>query len=182
MRVSFAILALAAVASASSGFRRQAAMPACAMQCIMAADTGSCDQTDNTCLCKSDPFVQQMYKCMSSGCPPEDLDSAVTASRALCMAAGVSLTQTVPASTDASTPTGSTPSETQSVPAGSTTPAGSATGSGSAAPTAATSRASGSSTAAAPSGSPNTNGAVGSAGVSGMVGALAAVAGFMFAL
>ncbi|KAG8709754.1 hypothetical protein FRC09_000490 [Ceratobasidium sp. 395] len=179
MRVSFAILAFAAAVSASSGFRRQAAMPACAMQCIMSADTGSCDQTDNTCLCKSDPFVQSMYKCMSSTCEPADLDSAVTASRALCQAAGVSLTQTVPASTDGSAPTGSTPSETQSVPAGSTTPAGS----GSAAPTGtATSRASGSSTAAAPSGSPNSNAAVGPAGVSGMVGALAAVAGFMFAL
>ncbi|KAG9097064.1 hypothetical protein FRC07_010841 [Ceratobasidium sp. 392] len=198
MRVSFAVLALAAVASASSVFRRQS-MPACAMQCIMTADTGSCDATDNTCLCKSDPFIQATYKCISSTCQGDDLASANDAARALCAAAGVTLTQSDPGATETGAPE-STPAETSAAETSAAAPTGSApagsssalaTGSspatGSASHTSAaapTTRATGSATgSAAPTGSsPASNGAVGPAGVSGMVGVLAAVAGFMFAL
>ncbi|KAG8769154.1 hypothetical protein FRC12_005132 [Ceratobasidium sp. 428] len=159
MRVSFAILAFAAAVSASSGFRRQAAMPACAMQCIMNADLGNCDQTDNTCLCKSQAFVDSTYSCIATACQGDDLNTATAASRALCAAAGVTLTQSAPASA---------------------TPTGTPTGAGQS--SVATSHPSSSSATAAPSGSPNSNGAVGPAGISGMAGTLAAVAGFMFAL
>ncbi|KAG9086065.1 hypothetical protein FRC06_003289 [Ceratobasidium sp. 370] len=149
MRASFALLALAAVASASSVSKRQ--LPNCAMACIVKANTGTCDATDNTCLCKSDAFVQSTYQCIASTCSASDLQTAIDGARALCAAAGVTLTQSVPASTGAATAT---------------------------APGAATSKPA--SASASPTATPN--GAVGFAGVSGMAGAVAAAAGFMFAL
>ncbi|CAE6402930.1 unnamed protein product [Rhizoctonia solani] len=150
MRVSIILAALAAVASASSVSKRQ--IPDCAMKCIMSASTGSCAGTDNTCLCKSDEFVQSTYSCIASTCQGSDLDQAVAAARALCIAAGVTLTQTMPASTGA-TGTGATPTATS--PASTASPT--------------TTSSSGSNGAISLSGSP-------------MIGALAAVAGVVFAL
>ncbi|KAG8739857.1 hypothetical protein FRC10_005052 [Ceratobasidium sp. 414] len=149
MRASFALIALAAVVSASSASKRQ--LPSCAMTCIVSASTGSCDPTDNTCLCKSEAFVNSTYQCIASSCSGSDLQTAINGARALCAAAGVTLTQSVPAPTGAASAT---------TPASTSKPA-------SASPSA---------TAAAH------NGAIGSAAISGMAGALAAVAGFMFAL
>ncbi|KAG8715041.1 hypothetical protein FRC11_006001 [Ceratobasidium sp. 423] len=99
MRVSIVLAALAAVASASSIGKRQ--IPSCALTCMTSADTGSCASTDNTCLCKSESFVNSTYTCIASTCKGDDLTNAVAAARALCIAAGVTLTQTVPASTGA---------------------------------------------------------------------------------
>ncbi|KAG9096467.1 hypothetical protein FRC07_010931 [Ceratobasidium sp. 392] len=195
MRVSFAVLALAAVASASSVFRRQS-MPACAMTCIMNANTqdSGCDATDNTCLCKNQAFIQSTSTCIASTCQGNDLKDANEAASALCAAAGVTLTPTDPSATETAPAETSAPVETSEAAPSQTTVAGSssapatgsspATGSASHTSAAATSRATGSATgsAAPTASSPASNGAVGPAGVSGMVGALAAVAGFMFAL
>ncbi|QRV99018.1 CFEM domain protein [Ceratobasidium sp. AG-Ba] len=149
MRASIAVLAFVAAASASV-FERQG-IPACAMQCMATADYGSCQPTDNACLCKSDTFVNSTYICIASTCKGDDLDSAIAGARALCAASGVTLTQSIPASTGA--PTATSPA-----------------GSGSASATA--------SSTAAPSSSPNS---ASTFGVSGL-GALAALAGVVFAL
>ncbi|KAF8688546.1 CFEM domain, partial [Rhizoctonia solani] len=146
MRVSIVLAALAAVASATSVSKRQ--IPDCATTCIMSADVGTCGR-DNTCLCKSDAFVNSTYGCISSTCKGNDLEQAVAAARALCIAAGVTLTQTVPASTGA-TGTGATPTATSPTTSSPTTSSGS-------------------------------NGAISLSG-SPMIGALAAVAGVVFAL
>ncbi|KAG8706267.1 hypothetical protein FRC08_001173 [Ceratobasidium sp. 394] len=196
MRASFALLALAAIVSAGSIHRRQ--LPACAMQCMATAQTGGCDPTDNTCMCKNADFVNSTYECVQSTCTdPDELKAAIEGARALCAAAGVSLTETVPAATDpAPTATESAPEETSaaatspaasaSMPAGSSSAPASATGPASSASRtpAASSRPAGasSSAAASPSASSAPNGAVGPAGVSGMVGVFAAVAGIVFAL
>ncbi|CAE6537725.1 unnamed protein product [Rhizoctonia solani] len=97
MRVSIVLAALAAVASASSIGKRQ--IPSCALTCMTSANTGSCSSTDNTCLCKSTAFVDSTYNCIASTCKGDDLTNAVAAARALCVAAGVTLTQTMPAAT-----------------------------------------------------------------------------------
>ncbi|CAE6363966.1 unnamed protein product [Rhizoctonia solani] len=149
MRVSIVVAALAAVASASSVAKRQ--IPSCALACITTAETGSCAPTDNTCLCRSSDFVESTYKCIASTCTGSDLDSAVDSAQALCVAAGVTLTQTVPASTGA-TGTGATPTATSPATASPTTTSSS-----------------------------GSNGAISFSG-SPMIGALAAVAGVVFAL
>ncbi|KAG9086066.1 hypothetical protein FRC06_003290 [Ceratobasidium sp. 370] len=199
MRASFALLALAAVASAGSISRRQ--LPACAMQCMTTADTGSCDPTDNTCMCNSPAFVNSTYQCVQQTCTdPGDLEAAIAGARALCAAAGVTLTESVPAGTGSATPTESAPEETSAAetspvetsavpsattPAASTSAPASVTGSASSASrTSASSRPAGtsSSVSATSSASSAPNGAAGPAGISGIVGALAAVAGIVFAL
>ncbi|KAG8739856.1 hypothetical protein FRC10_005051 [Ceratobasidium sp. 414] len=202
MRASFTLLALAAVVSAGSISRRQ--LPACAMQCMASADTGGCDPTDNTCMCNSAAFVTSTYQCVQQTCTdPSDLQAAIDGARALCAAAGVNLTETVPAATDPAASTDpvetsaaqTSPVETSAAAtsAAATTSAASshasATGSASTASrTSASSRPAGASpsgsasAAASPSASSTHNGAVGPAGVSGMVGVLVAAAGFMFAL
>ncbi|QRV84983.1 CFEM domain protein [Ceratobasidium sp. AG-Ba] len=151
MRASVAVLAFVAAASASV-FERQS-IPSCAMQCMASADYGSCQPTDNACLCKSDTFVNSTYACIASTCKGNDLENAIAGARALCAASGVTLTQSIPASTAAPT---------------ATSPAGSSSGSASAT----------ASSTAAPSSSPNSASTL---GVSGL-GALAAVAGVVFAL
>ncbi|KAF8607390.1 hypothetical protein BDV93DRAFT_520269 [Ceratobasidium sp. AG-I] len=191
MRTSFALLALAAVVSAGSMGKRQ--FPSCAMDCITRADTGTCDATDNTCLCNSPAFVDSTYSCIASTCTGEDLQTAVDGAKALCAAAGVSLTQTLPAATESATEVAS---ETASAEPSSTEPAASgsasASATGSAASqsrTSATSRASGASTAASGTASASAsasatqaaNSALGLAS-SPMLGAFAAVAGLVFAL
>ncbi|KAJ1301266.1 hypothetical protein OPQ81_003673 [Rhizoctonia solani] len=146
MRVSVVVAALATVASASSLGKRQ--IPSCAMTCIQNANLDGCSATDNTCLCKSEKFVQSTYSCIAGACQGKDLDTAVAAANALCIAAGVTLTNTVPASTGAS--------------ATATSPA-TGTATSTATPTS------------------SSNGAITFSG-SPMVGALAAVAGVVFAL
>ncbi|CAE6433642.1 unnamed protein product [Rhizoctonia solani] len=138
MRVSAVLVALAAVASATTLGKRQ--YPSCAMSCAQSADYDGCSPTNNTCMCKSQKFVDSMAACLVKSCTGDDLSRAQEISNALCVAAGVTLTSSATA-----TPT--------------------ATGTGAAASTPTSS----SNAAINLSGSP-------------MIGALAAVAGVVFAL
>ncbi|CAE6471573.1 unnamed protein product [Rhizoctonia solani] len=140
MRVSVVVAALAAVASASTLTRRQ--YPSCAMPCIQSADIGNCSPTDNTCMCKNQSFIDSTAVCVKKNCTGDDLTRANEISKALCLAAGVTLSETA-------TPSATSP----------------ATGTGS--------------STATPTGS--TNSAINLSG-SPMVGALAAIAGVVFAL
>ncbi|CAE7148314.1 unnamed protein product [Rhizoctonia solani] len=139
MRVSIVLAALAAVASASSltNALSKRQYPECAMTCAQSADYDGCSITDNTCMCKSQKFVNSMSSCLDTTCKGDDLTKSKEISNALCVAAGVPLTST------ASTP------------------------------------ATASATSAAAS--PSNNAAINLSG-SPMVGALAAVAGIVFAL
>ncbi|CAE6537789.1 hypothetical protein RSOLAG22IIIB_05964 [Rhizoctonia solani] len=141
MRVSVVLVALAAVASASTLSRRQ--YPSCAMTCAQSADYDGCSPTNNTCMCKSQKFVDSMTSCLDKTCSGDDLAKSKEISNAICVAAGV----TLPSSSTAT-----------------------ATATGAAA-----------STSASSSSSTSSNSAINLSG-SPMVGALAAVAGVVFAL
>ncbi|KAH7337450.1 hypothetical protein B0J17DRAFT_663026 [Rhizoctonia solani] len=138
MRASIIVAALAAVASATTLNRRQ--YPSCAMSCIQNANIGTCSPTDNTCMCKSQAFIESTAACVNKSCSGDDLDKANEISRALCLAAGVTLSETA-------TPSATSPT----------------TGSATATPTG------------------SNNGAINLSG-SPLVGALAAIAGVVFAL
>ncbi|RPD61594.1 hypothetical protein L226DRAFT_612382 [Lentinus tigrinus ALCF2SS1-7] len=96
----FAVLALAAVASAASLNRRQ--LPSCANSCLANADFGSCDPLDDSCLCNNQGFVSSVTTCIESSCQGSDLQAAESAAQQLCLAVGVTLTATPSASATSS--------------------------------------------------------------------------------
>jgi hypothetical protein len=54
---------------------------------------GTCDATNNTCLCNSAAFVNSVTACFKNTCTdPADLQTAMAGAEALCAAAGVTLT------------------------------------------------------------------------------------------
>ncbi|RDX45821.1 hypothetical protein OH76DRAFT_1420542 [Lentinus brumalis] len=121
----FAVLALAAVASAASLNRRQ--LPSCANSCLTGADFGSCDPLDDSCLCNSQAFVSSVTDCITGACQGNDLVTAESAAQQLCLAVGVTLTSTpaAPSSTGSGSPSSTTgaPAGSASVTATSTSPA-----------------------------------------------------------
>ncbi|KAB5592968.1 hypothetical protein CTheo_3603 [Ceratobasidium theobromae] len=147
MRVSIVLAALATVASAS-GYLGKRQIPDCALKCMTSASTGSCSPTDNTCLCKSEAFVDTIYNCFYASCSASEFETATAAARALCSAAGVTLT-----STPVITATATAPASSHSATA----------------------------TASASATSSSSNGAA-AFGASPMIGAVAALAGVVFAL
>ncbi|CAE6420561.1 unnamed protein product [Rhizoctonia solani] len=110
MRVSIVLAALAAVASASSLSKRQ--YPSCAMTCAQSADYDGCAATDNTCMCKSQKFVDSMSTCLTKTCTGDDLAKAQSISNAICKAAGVPLATSTSA---ASTATGTASSSNAAI-------------------------------------------------------------------
>ncbi|TBU24736.1 hypothetical protein BD311DRAFT_536598 [Dichomitus squalens] len=81
----FAVLALAAAASAASLHRRQS-FPDCSQSCLANADFGSCDPLDDSCLCKSSSFVNSVTSCIEGACQGSDLTNAESAAQQLCLA------------------------------------------------------------------------------------------------
>ncbi|KAG8719160.1 hypothetical protein FRC08_003512 [Ceratobasidium sp. 394] len=69
------------------------AYPNCAIECLGKADPGSCQLTDNACLCANQPFVQATYACFKSTCTnSDDLKLAYDSAASLCKEAGVTST------------------------------------------------------------------------------------------
>ncbi|KAH9854536.1 hypothetical protein C2E23DRAFT_858262 [Lenzites betulinus] len=121
----FAILALAAAVSAANLSRRQAAYPACSLPCLASADFGSCDPSDDNCLCHSAAFINSTTTCITSSCSGDDLKTAEAAAQSACLSVGVTLSstpsasQTAPASSAATSASASASSPASSA---STTP------------------------------------------------------------
>ncbi|TFK52837.1 hypothetical protein OE88DRAFT_1307759 [Heliocybe sulcata] len=95
MRCTFALVALSyvfAVASASrvALFARQS-LPSCATSCLLNANTGSCSQNDDVCLCNSQAFISSTTTCIEQSCQGNDLTNAESAAQQLCAAVGVTL-------------------------------------------------------------------------------------------
>ncbi|KAF9001187.1 hypothetical protein BDQ17DRAFT_1426752 [Cyathus striatus] len=136
MRFSVAaltILGAALSASASTLLARQS-IPTCGQPCILNADLGSCSATDTLCLCQSSAFVSSTTQCIVSSCSGQDLQDAEAAARALCAQVGVTLTDSVAASSTTAasgSSTGAAASSTATSPAASGS--GSSTRSGSSA-------------------------------------------------
>ncbi|KIK68409.1 hypothetical protein GYMLUDRAFT_35824 [Collybiopsis luxurians FD-317 M1] len=124
--------------------------PPCSQSCLTSADFGSCNPTDDTCLCKSPAFISSTASCIASSCTGNDLTEANQAAQQLCLAVGVTLTDSSITITPSSTAGGSSTSGGSS--ASVTSPA-----SGS-------SSASGTSSAAAATSSSPSNGALSNSG------------------
>ncbi|CAE6410177.1 hypothetical protein ACGC1H_006467 [Rhizoctonia solani] len=107
MRVSAVLVALAAVASASTLSKRQ--YPSCAMSCAQTADYDGCSPTNNTCMCKSQKFIDSMAACLTKSCAGDDLSKAQEISNALCIAAGITLTSSATATATGTGAATSTP-------------------------------------------------------------------------
>ncbi|OSD00537.1 hypothetical protein PYCCODRAFT_1453309 [Trametes coccinea BRFM310] len=114
----FAVLALAAALSTASAAqidRRQAGYPSCALPCLASADFGSCDPTDDNCLCHSSGFINSVTSCVVSACSGSDLQQAESAAQQACASVGVTLTATPSGSqTSSAAPSGTSPASSGS--------------------------------------------------------------------
>ncbi|KAH9903356.1 hypothetical protein C8Q73DRAFT_49714 [Cubamyces lactineus] len=112
----FAVIALAAAVSASAAGlqRRQTGYPDCASPCLLNADFGSCDPSDDNCLCHSQGFVSSVTNCVVTSCSGADLTQAETAAQQACAAVGVTLSSSAPAATGTSASTTGAPASTSS--------------------------------------------------------------------
>ncbi|KAI0372380.1 hypothetical protein BV20DRAFT_963956 [Pilatotrama ljubarskyi] len=120
MRFSTVLALAAAVSSASAaGVHRRQSYPDCATPCLASADFGSCDPVDDSCLCKSQSFIDSVTKCIVGACQGDQLQAAESAAQSACASVGVTLTSSLPAASSTS-PAGSSGS-------GSSTPAASST-------------------------------------------------------
>ncbi|KAJ7367915.1 hypothetical protein DFH08DRAFT_829750 [Mycena albidolilacea] len=90
-----AILASVSIISSVAGAyhpRQIPGFPACANDCLnKPSNLGGCAQTDETCLCKSLPFVQTTFACITAACQGADQQSAITGAENLCLNFGVTL-------------------------------------------------------------------------------------------
>ncbi|KAF9452080.1 hypothetical protein P691DRAFT_772556 [Macrolepiota fuliginosa MF-IS2] len=123
MRFSVAV-AVATLASSVSASLVARQLPQCANSCIMSADLGGCQPTDNACLCKSQKFVNSTTTCIGTQCTGSDLQAALTAAQQLCAVVGVTLT-----SIPSNFPTGGVASSTGASPTTSGSAAGTTPGS-----------------------------------------------------
>ncbi|KAL7284696.1 hypothetical protein ACG7TL_002000 [Trametes sanguinea] len=127
----FAVLALAAALSTASAAqidRRQAGYPSCALPCLANADFGSCDPTDDNCLCHSSGFINSVTSCVLTACSGNDLQQAESAAQQACASVGVTLTATPSGSQTSAAPSGTSPASSGSA-SSSTSAAPSATSS-----------------------------------------------------
>ncbi|KAG2357901.1 hypothetical protein BDR07DRAFT_1222942, partial [Suillus spraguei] len=91
MRFAVVVLALS-VSSAFAALVTRQSMPNCAVPCLTNADFGNCSETDDSCLCHSQAFINSTTTCIQASCTGSDLSNAEAASQSLCAAVGVTLT------------------------------------------------------------------------------------------
>ncbi|KAH9937762.1 uncharacterized protein BXZ73DRAFT_89218 [Epithele typhae] len=109
---SFAVLAFVAAASAvsmRSPLTGRQSLPDCSVSCFTDADLGSCDITDNACLCKSSSYVSSVTSCIESACSGDDIQTAEASASAICLAVGVTLTSPATSSGTSPTTSGTSP-------------------------------------------------------------------------
>ncbi|KIO24129.1 hypothetical protein M407DRAFT_26484 [Tulasnella calospora MUT 4182] len=97
MRSSFVVFFVASLASAYTVLKRQDTIPACATKCFESSDPTPCATTDNACLCLNVNFLTAVTTCAQKDCDEKDLEAAGAGALAFCKAAGVDLTNPVPA-------------------------------------------------------------------------------------
>ncbi|EDR08109.1 uncharacterized protein LACBIDRAFT_294421 [Laccaria bicolor S238N-H82] len=90
--ISFTLLSSVVASScAFSLSSRQEGLPTCAALCLTNGPRGSCKETDDACLCSNEAFVTATTACIQKQCAGAQLQAAVSAAQALCLAAGVTL-------------------------------------------------------------------------------------------
>ncbi|TFK68139.1 hypothetical protein BDN72DRAFT_769779 [Pluteus cervinus] len=115
MRFSIAVAAIFGAVSASAVLLPRQ-FPDCATACMANADPGSCQVTDNHCLCEDAAFVNSVTSCITSSCTGADLQTSLDGAQQLCAAVGVTLTSTPAAS---ATPSGAASSGSAASPSAS---------------------------------------------------------------
>ncbi|KAK7061390.1 hypothetical protein R3P38DRAFT_2829216 [Favolaschia claudopus] len=87
-------LFLACSAAIHSPRQQPPGFPSCANDCLNnPANLEGCQPTDETCLCKSLPFVQTTFACILAACnSTADQQSAIAGAESLCLDFGVTLT------------------------------------------------------------------------------------------
>ncbi|KAJ7087212.1 hypothetical protein B0H15DRAFT_843080 [Mycena belliarum] len=78
--------------SATYCLRQLPGFPDCADNCLNnPQNLGGCQLADESCLCKSLPFVQTTFACIMAACQGADQQAAVNGAENLCSMFGVTL-------------------------------------------------------------------------------------------
>ncbi|KAG9010901.1 hypothetical protein FRB90_007537 [Tulasnella sp. 427] len=101
MRFSVAATFLAtSFAGALTILQRQTVVPditACAQTCLTGTDGSPCNSTDTACLCVNMNYITALSTCIGKSCTADEAQTAQAAGIATCQAAGIDLTNPVPA-------------------------------------------------------------------------------------
>ncbi|KAG9023342.1 hypothetical protein FS837_005853 [Tulasnella sp. UAMH 9824] len=97
MHFSAVVFYAASLASAYTILKRQTTLPPCAQTCYTNTSAAPCNATDIPCQCLNVNFITGLTQCAVTGCSLEDAKTAEEAALAQCKAAGVDLTNPVPA-------------------------------------------------------------------------------------
>ncbi|PCH37449.1 hypothetical protein WOLCODRAFT_140869 [Wolfiporia cocos MD-104 SS10] len=99
LAAALATASAAAPPSAAPHLLRRQGFPTCADSCLENADLDGCNESDDTCLCHSQAFVNSVTACIAAACSGSDLQEADSDAQQLCLAVGVTLTASAAAST-----------------------------------------------------------------------------------
>ncbi|KAG8934826.1 hypothetical protein FRC02_009146 [Tulasnella sp. 418] len=66
--------------------RQEGQWPACAQQCLEVANLGTCDPSDNVCLCNSDAFISGIQSCFKQKCQEPDRTLSLEYIEGICSA------------------------------------------------------------------------------------------------
>ncbi|KAJ4486832.1 hypothetical protein C8R41DRAFT_921215 [Lentinula lateritia] len=107
MKFFVAVSLLSAITSTRASLLPRQTFPTCSQSCLANADLGSCSADDDTCLCNTPAFISSTATCIASSCTGDDLTEANAAAQDLCLAVGVTLTDSSIAISTSTTPASS---------------------------------------------------------------------------
>ncbi|KAJ7688376.1 hypothetical protein B0H17DRAFT_1068367 [Mycena rosella] len=88
MRFTALLASASLLSSVSAAYHRRQlpGFPNCADNCLNnPTNLGGCQLADETCLCKSLPFVQTTFACLLAACQGADQQSAIQGAENLCL-------------------------------------------------------------------------------------------------
>ncbi|KAJ7047736.1 hypothetical protein C8F04DRAFT_20543 [Mycena alexandri] len=93
MRFGTVFTAMSLSSSVLAAYPRQLpGFPSCANTCLNEpTNLGGCQETDETCLCKSLVFVETTFACIMAACQGADQQTAINGAESLCLNFGVTL-------------------------------------------------------------------------------------------
>ncbi|KAF8211521.1 hypothetical protein K438DRAFT_1752254 [Mycena galopus ATCC 62051] len=94
MRFAATLAAVSIISSVAGAYhpRQIPGFPACASNCLNdPTNLGGCQQTDESCLCNSLPFVETTFACITAACQGADQQSAITGAENFCLDFDVTL-------------------------------------------------------------------------------------------
>ncbi|KAI0922635.1 hypothetical protein AcV5_009556 [Taiwanofungus camphoratus] len=112
MRFAFALVVLFGVFTTASAATLQLTkrqFPNCAESCLVNANLGGCNSSDDSCLCNNSAFVDSVTSCIQSSCSGSDLTNAESGARQLCEAVGVTLSASSTSGASSAIPSSTAP-------------------------------------------------------------------------